>query len=928
MAQPSGLRIRGARQNNLKNISLEIPHDRLTVVTGVSGSGKSSLAFDTLFAEGQWRYIESLSTYARMFLDRVDRPDVDRIEQIRPAVALEQKNPVRTARSTVSTATEVYDYLRLLYAKIGRVHCPACGAAATSHSPETIVSSLLSEHPGARAHITFRLAVPGALPPAELWTSLNRRGFARVRVNGTIHDLASPPPVDLAEHRSISVVLDRVVLESPHRARIAESVEAALREGGGQVDVEVLDGPTRVFAEDFRCSGCGQALERPQPLLFSFNHPLGACPECKGFGNILRYDEALVVPDRSKSLAEGAVEPWTHPSGKWYQRELLKAARRHKLDTDAPWEQLPDTARALVYAGDGSFPGITGFFEEVESYRYKLHVRVFLSRYRSQSRCATCRGARLKPAALAVRVAGLTIAEFAALTVEAAVRLLGDLTLTAWEAVVAREILRQLNAKLGFLRRVGLGYLTLSRQTRTLSGGEAQRINLANQLGSQLVGTLYVLDEPSIGLHPRDTMRLVELCRELARAGNTVVVVEHDREFIAAADHVVELGPGSGERGGEIVFAGSQAEFQKATRSLTARYVTGREVIPLPPFRRAGRRHLVLVGAREHNLKDVTVRIPLHTLTVVSGVSGSGKSTLVHDTLYRAVARAFKTEFTPPGAYDGLTGLEYLKGVRLIDQAPIGRTPRSNPVTYVKAFDEIRKLYAALPRARALGLGAGAFSFNVPGGRCESCQGDGFQKLEMYFFEDVYVRCEECEGRRYRPDVLAVKHRGRSIGDVLSMTVDDAVEFFAAQAGLARRLRVLQDVGLGYLRLGQPATTLSGGEAQRLKIAAELGARAASDMLYIMDEPTTGLHLDDVKKLLGVLNRLVDAGNTILVVEHHLDVVKSADYVVDLGPEGGDEGGEIVAEGTPEVVAQTAGSYTGKFLAEVLPKLNGKNGRV
>ncbi len=925
MAQPSGLRIHGARQNNLKNVSLEIPHDRLTVVTGVSGSGKSSLAFDTLFAEGQWRYIESLSTYARMFLDRVDRPDVDRIEQIRPAVALEQKNPVRTARSTVGTATEVYDYLRLLYAKIGRVHCPACGAAAASNSPETIVSSLLSEHPGARALIMFGLAVPAGLPPVELWTSLNRRGFARVRVNGVIHDLAAPPPANLAEHRTISVVLDRVVLESAHRTRIAESVEAALREGGGQVAVEVLGGPTRVFAEDFRCSGCGAALERPQPLLFSFNHPLGACPECKGFGNILRYDEARVVPDRSKSLAEGAVEPWTHPSGKWYQRQLMKAARRHKVDTGTPWERLPGAARALVYEGDASFAGIKGFFEEVESYRYKLHVRVFLSRYRSQSPCPTCHGARLKPAALAVRVGGLTIAEFSALTVDAAARLLADLTLTAWEAVVAREILRQLNAKLGFLLRVGLGYLTLSRQTRTLSGGEAQRINLANQLGSQLVGTLYVLDEPSIGLHPRDTMRLVELCRELARAGNTVVVVEHDREFIAAADHVVELGPGSGERGGEIVFSGPQAEFQKATRSLTARYVTGRESIPVPSVRRTGRRHLVLVGAREHNLKGVTVRIPLQTLTVVSGVSGSGKSTLVHDTLYRAVARAFKTEFTPPGVYDALTGLEYLKGVRLIDQEPIGRTPRSNPVTYVKAFDEIRKLYAAQPRSRALGLDTGAFSFNVPGGRCESCQGDGFQKLEMYFFEDVYVTCQECEGRRYRPDVLTVRYRGRAISDVLHTTVDDAVEFFAAQAGLARRLRVLQDVGLGYLRLGQPATTLSGGEAQRLKIAAELGARAASDMLYIMDEPTTGLHLDDVKKLLGVLNRLVDAGNTILVVEHHLDVIKSADYVIDLGPEGGDEGGETVAEGTPEAVAQTPGSYTGKFLAEVLPKLNGKN---
>jgi excinuclease ABC subunit A len=926
MARPLGLRIQGARQNNLKNISLEIPHDRLTVVTGVSGSGKSSLAFDTLFAEGQWRYIESLSTYARMFLERVDRPDVDKIEQIRPAIALEQKNPVRTARSTVGTATEIYDYLRLLYAKIGHVHCPSCGAPAASHSPQSIVDALLEEHPGARAMITFRLAVPAGLPPAELWANLTRQGFARVRVDADIPDLAAPPPVDFGERKAIAVILDRVVLDSAQRGRITESVEAALREGGGRLAVEVVGAGTREFGEDFRCSGCGAVLDRPQPLLFSFNHPLGACPECKGFGNVLKYDEALVVPDRTLSLADGAVEPWTHPSGRWYQRELMKAARRRKVDTETSWETLPEATRGFVFAGDGSFPGIQGFFEEVESYRYKLHVRVFLSRYRSQSVCRTCRGARLKPAALAARVAGLTIAEFTALTIDGAARLLGNLGLSTWEALVAREILRQLNAKLTFLLRVGLGYLTLSRQTRTLSGGEAQRINLANQLGSQLVGTLYVLDEPSIGLHARDTTRLAELCHELAQAGNTVVVVEHDREFIGAADHIVELGPGSGERGGEIVFNGPQAEFQRATHSLTARYVSGRESIPVPPFRRSGRRALTLAGARQHNLKNVTIRVPLHTLTVVSGVSGSGKSTLVHDTLYRAVARAFKTDFAPPGAYDALVGIEYLKGVRLIDQEPIGRTPRSNPVTYVKAFDEIRKLFAALPRAKALGLDSGAFSFNVQGGRCESCQGDGFQKVEMYFFEDVYVSCQECEGRRYRPDVLGVKLRGRNISDVLQMTVDEAGNFFAAQNGLARRLQTLQAVGLGYLRLGQAATTLSGGEAQRLKIAAELGARATGEMLYILDEPTTGLHLDDVKKLLGVLNRLVDAGNTVLVVEHHLDVIKSADHVIDLGPEGGEEGGEIVAEGSPETIAQTPGSYTGKFLAEVLPRPNGKHG--
>jgi len=926
MPQPPALRIEGARQNNLKNISVEIPHDRLTVVTGVSGSGKSSLAFDTLFAEGQWRYIESLSTYARMFLERIDRPDVDRIEQIRPAVALEQKNPVRTARSTVGTATEIYDYLRLLYAKVGRVYCAACGAPAASHSAATIADALLAEHAGARALVTFPLPVAAGAAPAEVWAALTRRCFARVRVDDTIVDLAAPPPATLTTP-VIEVVLDRVVLAADARARLVDSLETALREGGGRVTVDVVGAARRAFTEEFRCGACGAALERPQPLLFSFNHPLGACAECKGFGNVLRYDESLVVPDRALSLGAGAVEPWTHPSGKWYQRELVRAARRAGVDLDVPWERLGERERRLVYEGEGKFPGINGFFEEIESYRYKLHVRVFLSRYRTQSPCPVCAGARLKPSALAVKVAGLMISEFTALTIERAAAALESLELTAWEAAVGREILRQLSAKLTFLLRVGLGYLTLGRQTRTLSGGEAQRINLANQLGSQLVGTLYVLDEPSIGLHARDTARLADLCRELAGAGNTVVVVEHDRAFIEAADHVIELGPGSGERGGEVVFSGSQDEFRKTTRSLTARYLTGRESIPAPLARRTGRRHLVLTGAREHNLKDVTLRLPLGTLCVVTGVSGSGKSTLVHDTLYHAVARAFKTEFQTPGAYTALTGLEYVKGVRLIDQEPIGRTPRSNPVTYVKAFDEIRKLYAALPRAKTLGLGAGAFSFNVPGGRCESCQGDGFQKLEMYFFEDVYVSCQECEGRRYRAEVLGVKYRGKSIGDVLALTVDEAVDFFAATPALARRLRVLQDVGLGYLRLGQPATTLSGGEAQRLKIAAELAARASGEMLYLLDEPTTGLHLDDVKKLLHVLHRLVDTGNTVVLVEHHLDVVRAADWVIDLGPEGGEEGGEIVAEGPPEVVAQTPGSYTGKFLAEMLSKNGGsRNG--
>jgi excinuclease ABC subunit A len=925
MSRPVWLRIEGARQNNLKNISVDIPHDRLTVITGVSGSGKSSLAFDTLFAEGQWRYIESLSTYARMFLERLDRPDVDRIEHIRPAIALEQKNPVRTARSTVGTATELHDYLRLLFAKIGRVHCPSCGAPARSDSADLVTDALLRDHPGARALICFTPPKTTDRDPRARLAALLQRGFARVKVGATVLDLAEltnrpggiPADLDLS---GLAVVLDRVVVGPDSRRRITDSLETALAEGEGRATVDLLERGVVPVSRDFHCPTCGVALSRPRPLLFSFNHPLGACPECKGFGNVLRYDEALVVPDPTRSLAGGAVEPWSHPSGRWYQKQLLKAAKKRGVDVDRPYGDLPDEDRRWIYEGGRGLTGIRAFFEEVESYRYKLHVRVFLSRYRSQSRCPRCEGRRLRPEALAVRVGGASIAELEERTVEELDGLFATLPLTAWEAGVARDVLKLLRAKLSFLLRVGLGYLTLGRQTRTLSGGEAQRINLANQLGAQLTGTLYVLDEPSIGLHARDTSRLAELCRELAAAGNTVVIVEHDRTLIEAADYIIEMGPGSGERGGTVVFAGTQAEFQKDPRSLTARYLTGRDTIPLPLTRREGRRALVLKGARAHNLKNLSVKIPLNTLTCVTGVSGSGKSTLVHDTLYRAVARHFKVEFAVAGQHDELRGLQHLKGVRLIDQEPIGRTPRSNPVTYIKAFDEIRRLFARLPRAEALGLGPGAFSFNVPGGRCETCEGDGFQKLEMYFVEDVYVTCQECEGRRYRSDVLQVTYRNRDVSQVLQQTVDEAVDFFASEPVLQRRLRVLQEVGLGYVRLGQPATTLSGGEAQRLKIAAELSARSTTDHLFILDEPTTGLHLDDVRKLLVVLNRLVDAGNTVLVVEHHLDVIKTADWVVDLGPEAGEAGGELVAEGTPEQVAQVGASYTGKFLRELLPR--------
>jgi excinuclease ABC subunit A len=925
MTPNSWLRIHGARQNNLKNVSLAIPHDRLTVVTGVSGSGKSSLAFDTLFAEGQWRFIESLTSYARMFLERIDRPDVDRIEYIRPAIALEQKNPVRTARSTVATATELADYLRLLYAKIGRVACPRCGEEARAHAPGRLAEELTASFSGARALVMFPLPVPPKAGPDEFVGRLVARGFTRLQVGGASRDLGRGATVDLAGETEVLVVLDRLALSPERQSRLAESLEQAFREGGGRAALEVIgqDGATARlrYGDAFGCHACGLALERPQPLLFSFNHPLGACPPCRGFGNLLRYDETRVVPDPTVSLAEGAVQPWRHRSGQWYQKELLRHAKRRRVDVHAPFAELPEEVRRWVFDGGDGFTGVRGFFEEVEGYRYKLHVRVFLSRYRSQAPCPACRGSRLRPEALGVRVAGRTIADVYALAVDDVERWLDGLALSTWEAEVARDLLVQIQAKVSFLRRVGLGYLTLDRQTRTLSGGEAQRIALATQLGAQLVGTLYVLDEPSIGLHARDVARLAELCRELAHAGNTVVVVEHDRTFIDAADYCVELGPGSGERGGEVLFAGPRDAFARDPRSLTARYLSGRETIPLPLGRRDGNGcWLTVVGAREHNLKGIIARVPLHTLTCVTGVSGSGKSTLVHDTLYRAVARAFKTDLEVPGAYDALIGLEHLRGVRLIDQEPIGRTPRSNPVTYIRAFDEIRKLYAGLPRARALGLGPSHFSFNVSGGRCETCQGDGFEKLEMYFFEDVYVTCQACEGRRYRAEVREVTYRGRDVSQVLGLTVDEAVVLFQAVPGLVRRLHVLQAVGLGYLRLGQPATTLSGGEAQRLKIAAELGPRLGRDLLYILDEPTTGLHADDVRRLLGVLQQLVDAGNTVLVVEHHLDVIKCADWILDLGPEGGEGGGELVAEGPPEAVAQVAASYTAKYLRELLPR--------
>ncbi len=943
MASQDEILITGARQNNLKNVSLRIPHDEVTVVTGVSGSGKSSLAFDTIFAEGQWRYIESLSTYARMFLEKLDRPDVDRIEHIRPAIAIEQKNPVRTARSTVGTTTEIADLLRLLFAKVGRPVCPDCGAEARAYQPGDVAETLVGEHPGARAMILFPVTVGVGIDPLPLMQDLIRRGFVRLRLAGDIVDL-TPDAVPAIASRlkgaaAMEVVLDRLVLRPDERARLVDTVETAFREGGGRCAVEIIGAGHRRFAHAYGCQSCGRTFETPKPALFSFNHPLGACPACKGFGNILRYNKDLIVPDQTKSLAGGAVEPWTKPSADWWQKEMLLAFKRRGLDIAKPYNKLSLAERTLLWDGDGTgkggvsappgragakVEGIHAFFEYLEGKRYKLHVRVLLSRYRSPVTCDTCAGTRLRPEALAVRVGSHTIAEVSDMTIVSTAEWVRLLPLSSFEREIARDILGMLNAKLGFLLRVGLGYLTLSRQTRTLSGGEAQRISLATQLGAQLTGTLYVLDEPTIGLHARDTATLAGILTDLAKAGNTVIMVEHDRTMIETAHFVVEMGPAAGEKGGEIVCAARFQEFLAHPTALTARYLTGRDTIPLPRKRRKGTGHaLALVGASKHNLKNIAVKIPLGTFTCVTGVSGSGKSTLVQETIYCALARAFHVEHLPMGRFEAIGGVEHLRGVRLIDQEPIGRTPRSNPATYIKVFDDIRRFFSALSESRRLGLAAGDFSFNTVGGRCEACQGTGLQKMEMYFFEDIYATCDVCEGRRFQTKILAVRHRGKSIHDALNMTVTEAQTFFSESLAISIKLRLLASVGLGHLRLGQPATTLSGGEAQRLKIAGELVGvnnrnRSALGLLYILDEPTTGLHMDDIKKLLTVLNRLVDAGHTVLVVEHNLDVIKTADWIIDLGPEGGDLGGEVVAMGPPEAIAVERASHTGRALQKYL----------
>ena len=925
----SVIRIVNARQNNLKGVTVDLPHRSLIVVTGPSGSGKSTLAFDTLYAEGQRRYIESLSTYAKQFLDRMPKPQVDRLEGLAPAVAIEQRNPVISSRSTVGTATEVYDYLRLLWARAGRCYCRKCGGPVRRDTPEAAADEIVARG-GGRVQVCFPLPPVARLTHSAVVENLRALGFVRVVADGSpLHLDELPAELDFTAVSELLVVVDRLVAEPGTVGRMCEAIAMAFGEGEGValLLLETGSGPARFrFTEFPACSRCDTPSVLVTPALFSFNNPRGACSHCNGFGAVLEYDESLIVCDPGKSLAEGAIDPWTKPRYDSRRRILLDFARSIGADPKKAWSRLKAShRRELLYGRKGRYVGIFPFLKGLEEKRYKQYIRVFLRQYQLAKTCEQCGGSRLNLDALSIRIGDRTIGSVAAGSLDEIHRWLLGLSLTPSEQLVAQLILDQLHARLGFLRDVGLGYLTLDRQTRTLSGGEAQRISLANALGSNLVDALYVLDEPSIGLHPRDTDRLLSLLRRLRDAGNTVLVVEHDLAAIQQADFMLELGPGSGEHGGRVVHAGPVHE---ARASLTGQYLTGKKRIGVPSIRRpAGPQWLRIRGARLHNLHDVDVDIPLGTLTAVTGVSGSGKSTLLHDVIYRQLEARLRGEHSakshlgePVGEVASITGWEFLKDVLLVDQSPIGRSPRSNPVTYIRAFDEVRELFAAQPLARQRKYSSATFSFNLPGGRCETCEGAGHVQIQMVFLADVFVPCEACGGTRYRPEVLDVRIHGQSIYDVLQWTVDEAVTRFRHQPKLGTALWQLQQVGLGYLRLGQPATTLSGGEAQRLKIARELtqAGKREGRKLYILDEPTTGLHLDDVRVLIHVLDRLVDAGHTVIVIEHHMDVVKRADWVIDLGPEAGQAGGQIVAQGTPEEVADIPTSHTGRYLQPLI----------
>ena len=934
------IKIEGARAHNLKNINVQIPRDKLVVVTGLSGSGKSSLAFDTIYAEGQRRYVESLSAYARQFLGQMDKPDVDNIEGLSPAISIDQKTTSHNPRSTVGTVTEIYDYLRLLYARAGRPHCPNCGKPITQQSVDQMVDRIMQLPAGAKLLIMAQLVRGKKGEHKKVLEQIRREGYVRVRIDGELHDLGEEIALEKQKKHTIEIVVDRLVVREGMESRLADSLETALHAGEGVVYVQVVDGDLLMFSENFACVDCGISLPEIAPRMFSFNSPFGACPVCTGLGSHKEFDPALVVPDPTLSVADGVFAPLSKNPNSYGMRAITALLAAHDYDAHTPWNRMDKkTQKMLLYGSDeyvsfqytnmfgeekeyhvpyeGVLPALTRRYRETDS----EEMRESYEDYMTDTPCSACHGARLKPEALAVTVGGKNIAALTALTIREADAFLtaAEQDFTPREAKIAGEILKEIHARLHFLLDVGLDYLTLSRAASTLSGGEAQRIRLATQIGSGLMGVLYILDEPSIGLHQRDNNRLLATLRHLRDLGNTLIVVEHDEDTMYAADHIIDIGPGAGEHGGEVVAEGTAAEIMKNSASITGQYLSRKQFIPVPAERRRGNGYfLEIVGAAENNLKDVNVKFPLGTLTLVTGVSGSGKSTLVNEILYRGVASRLYRAKGKPGKHKKIKGLEHIDKVINIDQQPIGRTPRSNPATYTGVFDAIRELFSQVSESRMRGYKAGRFSFNVKGGRCEACRGDGILKIEMQFLPDVYVPCEVCKGARYNRETLEVHYKGKTIAEVLDMTIDEAVALLANVPRIARKLETIRDVGLGYIRLGQPATTLSGGEAQRVKLATELARRSTGKTLYILDEPTTGLHAADIHKLLLILQRLVDGGDTVVVIEHNLDVIKTADHIIDLGPEGGTGGGTIVAQGTPEEIVKVKASYTGQFLRPLL----------